>query len=341
MSSKEAVRRIGLQFDDNRLAPQLFGEHGIHLSMIESSCDVDISSRGNELVITGTKENLKTAQRTLNALWDRLSNDLDVTTNEVEAALRFANQDMDRDARKLAMDAFKKPKLNVAQQGSKTKHVTPRSANQAAYLEAMDKHDVVFGLGPAGTGKTFLAVAKAVQMLQDGKVDRLILCRPAVEAGERLGFLPGDMQEKIDPYLRPIYDSLNGLMPAEQVVQYLATGQIEVAPLAFMRGRTLADAFVILDEAQNTTVVQMKMVLTRLGENSKMVINGDPSQSDLPQGQISGLKDAIEVLKKIDDIHFIQFTDDDVVRHKTVGRIIKAYDARDKQRQTQSETENA
>lgn len=338
--SKEAVRRIGLQFDDNLLVPQLFGEQGVHLSMIEDSCNVDIASRGNELVITGTKENLKTAQRTLDALWDRLTNDLDVGPNEVEAALRFGHQNMDPETRKLALDAFKKPQINV-QKGTKTKHVTPRSANQAAYLEAMDKHDVVFGLGPAGTGKTFLAVAKAVQMLQEGKVDRLILCRPAVEAGERLGFLPGDMQEKIDPYLRPIYDSLNNLMPAEQVVQRLATGQIEVAPLAFMRGRTLSDAFVILDEAQNTTIVQMKMVLTRLGENSKMVVNGDPSQSDLPRGQSSGLKDAMDVLGNIDDIKFIHFTDSDVVRHKTVSRIIKAYDARDRQRHSNSETENA
>ncbi len=327
--SKEAVRRIGLQFDDNSLAPQLFGEHGSHLNMIEEACDVEIASKGNELIITGTKDNLKKVQRILDALWERLTRGLDVGVPEVEAAMRLGNKNLDPEAHKLAMDAFKKPQINV-QKGTKTKQITARTPNQAIYLDAMEKNDVVFGLGPAGTGKTFLAVAQAVKMLLDGKVDRLIMCRPAVEAGERLGFLPGDMREKIDPYLRPIYDSLNDLMPPEQVVNRLATGQIEIAPLAFMRGRTLSDAFIILDEAQNTTATQMKMVLTRLGENSKMVINGDPSQVDLPSGQISGLNDAYDALRNVDAVTFVTFTDDDVVRHNTVARIIKAYDKRDK-----------
>lgn len=329
--SKEAVRRIGLQFDDNTLAPQLFGEHGVHLSMIEEECNVDIASRGNELIISGTKENLKKAQRILDALWERLTRDLDVGIPEVEAAMRLGQKNLDPEARKLGMDAFQKPQINV-KKGDKTKQITARTPNQAAYLDAMEKNDVVFGLGPAGTGKTFLAVAQAVKMLQGGQVDRLIMCRPAVEAGERLGFLPGDMREKIDPYLRPIYDSLNDLMPPEQVVNRLATGQIEIAPLAFMRGRTLANAFIILDEAQNTTAIQMKMVLTRLGENSKMVINGDPSQIDLQRGQISGLNDAEDALGNVEQVAFVRFTDDDVVRHNTVARIIKAYDKRDRNR---------
>ena len=335
-----ATRRIGLQFDDNLLAPQLFGEHGIHLNMIEEHCDVEIASRGNELVITGTKPNLKAAQRTLDALWERLLKNLDVGPDEVSAALRLGQEDIDPDARKLALEAFKKPQINV-QKGAKVKHVTARSPNQAKYLESMEKYDVIFGLGPAGTGKTFLAVAQAVKKLQEGHVDRLILCRPAVEAGERLGFLPGDLQEKVDPYLRPIYDSLNDMMPAEQVVQRLANGQIEVAPLAFMRGRTLSNAFIILDEAQNTTPTQMKMVLTRLGEGSTMVINGDPSQVDLPKGQKSGLSDAQGVLKRLKDVSFIQFKDSDVVRHNTVAKIIRAYDRADKKKArtaTQSDT---
>jgi len=338
LSSKEAVRRIGLQFDDNTLAPQLFGEHGIHLSMIEDAYNVDIASKGNELMLSGTKDNLKKAQRALDSLWERLTRDLEVGVPEVEAALRLGQKDLDPEARKLAMDAFKKPQINV-QKGTKTKQVTARTPNQAVYLDAMEKNDVVFGLGPAGTGKTFLAVAQAVKMLQEGKVDRLIMCRPAVEAGERLGFLPGDMREKIDPYLRPIYDSLNDLMPPEQVVNRLASGQIEIAPLAFMRGRTLANAFIILDEAQNTTAIQMKMVLTRLGENSKMVINGDPSQIDLPRGQISGLNDAEDALNNVESIAFVRFDDNDVVRHNTVARIIKAYDKRDKNKRNRGGNE--
>lgn len=324
--SKEAIRRIGLQFDDNSLAPQLFGEHDAHLTMIEDACDVEIASKGNELIITGTKGNLKSAQRALDALWDRLTRDLDVGPSEVEAALRLSQKEIDPEARKLALNAFKKPQINV-QKGAKTKHVTARSPNQAKYLEAMESFDVIFGLGPAGTGKTFLAVAQAVKQLQEGKVDRLILCRPAVEAGERLGFLPGDLREKVDPYLRPIYDALNDMMPPEQVVQRLASGQIEVAPLAFMRGRTLNNAFVILDEAQNTTPIQMKMVLTRLGEGSTMVINGDPSQVDLPRGQVSGLRNAQDVLKKTKEVTFVTFTHSDVVRHNTVASIIRAYDS--------------
>jgi phosphate starvation-inducible PhoH-like protein len=208
--------------------------------------------------------------------------------------------------------------------------VSPRTPVQAAYLRALRDSDMVFALGPAGTGKTYLAVAVAVAMLAKGTVDRIVLSRPAVEAGERLGFLPGDLREKIDPYLRPLYDALYDMLPAEQVMKRLSTGEIEVAPLAFMRGRTLSNSFVIVDEAQNTTPVQMKMLLTRLGENSRMAVTGDLSQIDLPGGVRSGLRDAIDVLARVDGISFIWFTDADVVRHPLVSRIVRAYDERDR-----------
>jgi phosphate starvation-inducible PhoH-like protein len=208
--------------------------------------------------------------------------------------------------------------------------VSPRTPVQAAYLRALRDSDMVFALGPAGTGKTYLAVAVAVAMLAKGTVDRIVLSRPAVEAGERLGFLPGDLREKIDPYLRPLYDALYDMLPAEQVMKRLSTGEIEVAPLAFMRGRTLSNSFVIVDEAQNTTPVQMKMLLTRLGGNSRMVVTGDLSQIDLPGGVRSGLRDAIDVLARVGGISFIWFTDADVVRHPLVSRIVRAYDERDR-----------
>ena len=206
--------------------------------------------------------------------------------------------------------------------------VAPRSAGQAAYMEALTRHEMVFGVGPAGTGKTYLAVAQAVAMLQAGQVDRIVLSRPAVEAGERLGFLPGDMKEKVDPYLRPLYDALHDMMPGEQVMRRMGTGEIEVAPLAFMRGRTLAHAFVILDEAQNTTPVQMKMFLTRMGEGTRMVITGDLTQVDLPPGTRSGLRDALDTLEGVPGIGVCRFDKRDVVRHPLVARIVDAYDQR-------------
>ena len=211
---------------------------------------------------------------------------------------------------------------------TRKKRIMPRSPIQAEYIKAIAQQDLVFGLGPAGTGKTYLAVCSAVAMLSTGQVDKIILSRPAVEAGERLGFLPGDMRDKVDPYLRPLYDALYDTMPAEQVTRRFDSGEIEIAPLAFMRGRTLSDAFVILDEAQNTTPMQMKMFLTRLGENSRMVVTGDLSQVDLPQGCKSGLSDAYEVLKDIKNAYFIRFSDADVVRHDLVAQIVRAYDAR-------------
>ena len=324
---KEAVRRIGLQFDDNTLVPILFGEHDHHLALIEEELDVEISSRGNEIVVTGPKLKLKMAQTVFDVLWDRLTSGLNVNKEDVSAALQVALSPMNQSTRELAKKALREPHLKI-QSGSKT--ITPRSPKQAEYLEAIRTHSLVFGLGPAGTGKTFLAVAQAVDMMQTGEIDRLSLCSPAVEAGEHLGFLPGNMQEKIDPYLRPIYDALHDMLPPEQIARRLAEGTIEIAPLAFMRGRTLSNAMVILDEAQNTTATQMKMALTRIGEDSRMIITGDLSQTDLPGGMKSGLRDAVDILKNIKDAAFIEFGEKDVVRSRIVRQIVAAYDKRDK-----------
>ena len=217
--------------------------------------------------------------------------------------------------------------LNIL--SNRGRSIRPKTLNQKRYVETIDQNTITFGIGPAGTGKTYLAVAQAVAMLQTGQVDRIVLSRPAVEAGERLGFLPGDMKEKVDPYLRPLYDALHDMMPGDQVIRRLGTGEIEVAPLAFMRGRTLAHAFVILDEAQNTTPVQMKMFLTRMGEGTRMVITGDLSQIDLPPGQRSGLRDALETLEGVPGIGVVRFDVRDVVRHPLVARIVDAYERRD------------
>ncbi|MCE9508395.1 MAG: PhoH family protein [Alphaproteobacteria bacterium] len=335
--SKEAIRRIGLQFDDNTLVPLLFGDHDRNLAQIEEELDIEISARGNELLISGPKLKLllisgpklklKMAQTVFDVLWDRLTNGLPVGKEEVSSALMVALSPMDQGTRALAKAALKEPHLNVK---AKNKVITARTPKQAEYLEAIRTHHLVFGLGPAGTGKTFLAVAQAVTMMQAGEIDRLILCRPAVEAGEHLGFLPGTMQEKVDPYLRPIYDALHEMIQPEQIAKRLADGTIEIAPLAFMRGRTLSNAVVILDEAQNTTATQMKMALTRIGEGSRMIITGDLSQTDLPGGMKSGLRDAVDVLKGVKEAAFIEFNEVDVVRSRIVKHIVAAYDKRDK-----------
>jgi phosphate starvation-inducible protein PhoH and related proteins len=325
--SKQPVRRIGLQFDDNELVPQLFGEHDSHLAHIEEELDVEIASRGNELVITGNKTNLRAAQAVFDVLWERLIKGMEVGIEEVSSAIQVARSPMDTATRDTAMSALKESHLRVR---AKNRDITARTPKQAEYLDAIRANNLVFGLGPAGTGKTFLAVAQAVVMMQAGEIDRLILCRPAVEAGERLGFLPGTMQEKIDPFLRPIYDALHDMLPPDQIARRLADGSIEIAPLAFMRGRTLSSAVVILDEAQNTTPAQMKMALTRIGEGSRMIITGDLSQTDLPSGQRSGLHDAIDVLTGVKDIAFIRFGEADVVRSRLAKSIVEAYEKRDK-----------
>lgn len=310
--------------------PLLFGEHNAHLHYIENILDVDISTRGNEVAIKGSAASLRTAEVVLEMLWEKIRREQQVTIGEVDAAIRFAKGEKqgmkEPNGHHASRETFFDEKAGI-KTGGNLRIVTPRSPNQSAYIEAIKKKDMVFGIGPAGTGKTYLAVAAAVEMYKEGLVKKLVFCRPAVEAGERLGFLPGDMLEKIDPYLRPIYDALHELMPGDAAIKKIATGDIEIAPLGFMRGRTLKDAFVVLDEAQNTTAMQMKMFLTRMGEGTRMVITGDPTQIDLPPGTQSGLKEAINILHGINEVGFIHFNEKDVVRHKLVTKIIEAYNS--------------
>jgi phosphate starvation-inducible PhoH-like protein len=317
-----AAGRSQIEFDDNLLLPLLYGERDAHLDQIERQLGVSLVPRGNRLAISGPASATEIAHLALSQLYDRLKRGQEVDIAAVDASLRFAQAE--RDDKSLSLwreDAgFRTRKRRIA----------ARSAAQAHYVKAMREHELVFGLGPAGTGKTYLAVAAAVDLLMTGRVERIILSRPAVEAGERLGFLPGDLRDKVDPYLRPIWDALNDMLPADQLAKRLSTGEVEVAPLAFMRGRTLARAFVILDEAQNTTPVQMKMFLTRLGEGSRMVVTGDPTQVDLPLNSRSGLADALEALRGVDGVSIVRFTDKDVVRHQLVARIVGAYEARDR-----------
>jgi len=324
---------VVLSFDDNRLLSSLYGQHEENLARLEQILQLSIVSRGNKLLISGSLSNIDIARTVLNLLYQRLKKGSDVDLAEMEANVRMIRE-------KNASVAGNADQANPAPIASlpdtanegviKTirKHIIPRSANQVAYVKALRQYPLVFGLGPAGTGKTYLAVAAAVSALINGKVDRIILSRPAVEAGERLGFLPGDLKEKVDPYLRPLYDALYDMLPSEQVERRLATGDIEIAPLAFMRGRTLANSFVILDEAQNTTAVQMKMFLTRLGQGAQMVVTGDLTQIDLPSGITSGLANALSILKGVKDIQMIEFSKEDVVRHALVSRIIEAYERR-------------
>ncbi|MAH84380.1 MAG: phosphate starvation-inducible protein PhoH [Rhodospirillaceae bacterium TMED8] len=309
-------------YDDNGIAIELFGPHHEHLTRIEHALSVQLIARGNEVTILGASDEVEEACIALDHLHARLLTGLRVDVAEVDAAIRMSSQ----------LENIEAPNARTVHTRNRT--ISPRSANQAAYLKAIDEMELVFGQGPAGTGKTYLAVAKAVERLVRGDVDRVILSRPAVEAGERLGFLPGDMREKVDPYLRPLYDALYDMLPGPQVIKRLENGEIEVAPLAFMRGRTLANAFVILDEAQNTTAVQMKMFLTRLGEHSRMVITGDLSQVDLPRGVRSGLRDATDVLGEMKGVQFINFDERDVVRHPLVGRIVTAYGRMESKRRT-------
>jgi len=322
--------RIQMQFENNMLLTQLFGERDQNLDRIEQVLGVSVVSRGNRLAISGPPAATDTARVALAALYERLKQGLEVQAPDVEAALRIAGA-----------PAGEALLMGGEDTGIRTRkrHIQARSANQAHYIRALKERDLVLGLGPAGTGKTYLAVAAAVDALMSGAVGRIILSRPAVEAGERLGFLPGDLKDKVDPYLRPLYDALYDMLPAEQVERRLISGEIEIAPLAFMRGRTLSSAFVILDEAQNTTAVQMKMFLTRLGENARMVVTGDMSQIDLPRGTQSGLKDALEILSGIGDIAIVEFGAADVVRHPLVTRIVDAYDARDRRRSERQESE--
>jgi phosphate starvation-inducible PhoH-like protein len=313
--------QIALTFDDNRLASALFGQYGQNLALIERRLGVVANSRGNHVTLEGTREASEQARRVLESLYERLKHGDEVLQGDVDGTIRLALSqgslfDFDPAA---ARESFEEINL-------RKRRVRARTPAQDAYLRALKRHALVFSTGPAGTGKTWLAVAHAIQLFERKEVDRIILSRPAVEAGERLGFLPGDMREKVDPYLRPVYDALYDLMDARIVERALQSTEIEIAPLAFMRGRTLSNAAVILDEAQNTTAMQMKMFLTRLGENSRMVVNGDPSQVDLPPGQTSGLAEAVRLLEGVEGIGHVTFTSADVIRHELVARIVEAYD---------------
>ena len=314
---QNAEKSVTLEFDDNKLLPQLFGSHNVHLARIEQKLDVSLNSKGNSVTISGVNDLAEIAGGVLKGLYARLKEGHDVDSTEVDMALRMIA------AGERGKEILANTNAHIVR--TRKRHISPRSLQQARYLEFIEKSDLCFGLGPAGTGKTYLAVAKAVEGLIKGEIDRIILSRPAVEAGEQLGFLPGDMRDKVDPYLRPLYDALHDMLPFNQVATKIENGEIEIAPLAFMRGRTLGNAFVILDEAQNTTPVQMKMFLTRLGENGRMVVTGDLSQVDLPTGIQSGLRDAVTRLKGVKGISFVEFSETDVVRHALVPRIIKAY----------------
>ncbi|WP_248304832.1 PhoH family protein [Breoghania sp. L-A4] len=310
-------------FDNNRLVGDLVGQFDQNLAMIEQRLGIELVARGNEVTMRGPRETCEQARLVLEALYQRLRLGHELHPGDVEGAIRMAATDSGQ----LSLPTLEpRSRLAFAQISTRRKTVVARTPTQDAYIRAMDRADLIFGTGPAGTGKTFLAVAYAAALLERGDIERLILSRPAVEAGERLGFLPGDMKEKVDPYLRPLYDAMYEMMPGEKVERGMASGVIEVAPLAFMRGRTLSNAVVILDEAQNTTAMQMKMFLTRLGDNSKMIVTGDPSQIDLPRGQTSGLVEALNILIGIEDIAHVAFSEADVVRHQLVGRIVTAYD---------------
>ena len=332
-AASESGQPVLLKFDDNRLLSLLYGEHDRHLVRLEAQLGVRLAARGDRLAISGPPDAVGTAELALNALYERLRKGLEVGDAEVDAVVRMAVQAPGPPgapgARESAVADIHAEDLAII---TRKRRLLPRSPTQATYLRALRSHELVFAIGPAGTGKTYLAVAMAVSLMTAGKVDRIILSRPAVEAGEQLGFLPGDLRDKVDPYLRPLYDALYDMLPAEQVMSRLSNGEIEVAPLAFMRGRTLSNAFVILDEAQNTTPVQMKMLLTRLGENSRMAVTGDLSQVDLPKGQPSGLRDAVELLSDMDTVALVRFTNADVMRHSLVTRIVGAYEARDRAR---------
>ena len=317
----DSATQIVLTFEDNRLASALFGQYGQNLALIERRLGVTATSRGNHVTLEGSRAACEQARRVLQSLYERLKRGDELVQGDVDGAIRLVISqgslfDFEPSS---ARESFEE--LNL-----RKRRVGARTPAQNAYIRALKRHALVFSTGPAGTGKTWLAVAHAVQLFERKEVDRIILSRPAVEAGERLGFLPGDMREKVDPYLRPIYDALYDLMEARIVERALESTEIEIAPLAFMRGRTLSNAAIIIDEAQNTTTMQMKMLLTRLGENSRMVVTGDPSQVDLPPGQSSGLAEAVRLLDGIEGIAHVPFTAADVIRHELVARIVEAYD---------------
>ena len=325
VNNKIKKEEISLELPNNSLIAVLVGHHSVNLTKLENLIDVNINLFGNQFNISGNVENINKAKLIISNIYHKLSlkksEISDFNFSDFEAELRMINGVSSNS--KLNQKIHENENLKFE---TWKKTIIPKSLGQKKYFEALNNFELVFGLGPAGTGKSYLAVAKGIHMLKKGRVEKIILTRPAVEAGERLGFLPGDMKEKIDPYLRPIYDALYEMMPADRVEKKIQSGEIEIAPLAFMRGRTFTNSFVIVDEAQNTTSIQMKMVLTRIGEGSRMVINGDLSQIDLPTGQISGLNESKKILSKISDIKIISLNANDVIRHPIVAKIIKAYD---------------
>jgi phosphate starvation-inducible PhoH-like protein len=316
--------QLELAFEDNRLAAQLYGDFDQNLALIEQRLKVTATPRGNHLLLKGPASAVDQGRRVLESLYGMLEEGKTLDIANVDTMIRMVETE---DSQLTLPTLEKKGKVRMAQIATRKATIVARTPAQDAYMRAMERAELVFGIGPAGTGKTYLAVAHAATLLERGDINRIILSRPAVEAGERLGFLPGDMKEKVDPYLRPLYDALYDMMRPEHVERCITSCVIEVAPLAFMRGRTLANAVVILDEAQNTTSMQMKMFLTRLGENSKMIVTGDPTQIDLPRGEKSGLVEATALLDGIEGVHISRFNDKDVVRHALVGRIVRAYDA--------------
>ena len=335
--------RFEIEFERTALMGALLGAFDCNVFAIENGLGVDIAARGNHVLIEGEEKAARCAQDVLTALYDRLAAGQEVDAGLIDSLIALSVQSVqslespeslpeESSASAAAKDSANPASWTIGPATSslmirtRRKDIVPRSPTQMRYMEALARAEVIFALGPAGTGKTYLAVAQAVAQFITGSVQRLILSRPAVEAGERLGFLPGDMREKIDPYLRPLYDALYDCLPAPQVERRIASGQIEIAPLAFMRGRTLADAFIILDEAQNTSIPQMKMFLTRFGLNSRMVICGDPRQVDLPLPSSSGLADAVDRLEGVEGIAVVRFGVADVVRHPVVGRIVRAYE---------------
>lgn len=316
-----------LTFPDSRLIGMLCGEQNDHLHQIEKKIGLAVNVRGNDFTLQGGDWEIELAENVLTQLYELLSMGYPVYVNDVEYAIRILSRDRSANLKKIFMD-----KVYV---GSDKTTIAPKSINQKAYIDSIRTFDIVFGIGPAGTGKTYLAMAMAVSFLVKKEVKRIVLTRPAVEAGEHLGFLPGDLYEKVNPYLRPLYDALHDMMDFEDASRLVQRGVIEVAPLAFMRGRTLNDSFVILDEAQNATTEQMKMFLTRLGFSSKAVITGDVTQTDLPEGKVSGLIEARDILAGIKGIRFIYFSREDVVRHPLVQEIIDAYEQRENQKRTE------
>jgi phosphate starvation-inducible PhoH-like protein len=325
LSQQDGLKDSLLELPDNRLLIDLCGEYDRNLAMIEKALDVQIVRRGNQLSILGPAAGLSEATAVLQSLYQRLELGRPIEAGDIDGELRMAVEGGGSADRRIDQsEMFSGPKVEIK---TRKKVIEPRTEAQKVYVSSLLSSDLAFGIGPAGTGKTYLAVAAGVSMFLAGKVDKIILSRPAVEAGEKLGYLPGDMKEKVDPYMQPLYDALDDFIPGKQLARLFEEKQIEIAPLAFMRGRTLANAFVVLDEAQNATSMQMKMFLTRLGEGSRMVITGDRSQVDLPRGVTSGLADAERLLHSIDKISFSYFTSKDVVRHPLVAAIIDAYEA--------------